>query len=162
MHNVPDWMSSRAGPFDLWPTGLGFEYFYGFLGGDADQWHTPIFENNVPIESEEQVKGSKHFAELMTDKAISWMRTQHSLAPTKPWLLYFATGLAHAPHHAPKDWIDKYKGQFDQGWTRCARRRSPARSSRASCRPARSSASDPSRSPPGTACRPTRSGSLRV
>jgi arylsulfatase A-like enzyme len=116
MHNVPDWMSSRAGPFDLWPTGLGFEYFYGFLGGDADQWHTPIFENNVAIESEEQVKGSKHFAELMTDKAISWMRTQHSLAPSKPWLLYFATGLAHAPHHAPKDWIAKYKGQFDQGW----------------------------------------------
>ena len=116
MHNVPDWMSSRAGPFDLWPTGLGFEYFYGFLGGDADQWHTPIFENNVPVESEEQTKGSKHFAELMTGKSIDWMRKQHSLAPTKPWMLYFATGLSHAPHHAPKEWIDKYKGQFDQGW----------------------------------------------
>jgi len=116
MHNVPDWMSSRAGPFDLWPTGLGFEYFYGFLGGDADQWHTPIFENNVPIESEEQTKGSKHFMELMTDKSIDWMRKQHALAPNKPWMLYFATGLAHAPHHAPKQWIDKYKGQFDQGW----------------------------------------------
>jgi arylsulfatase len=116
MHNVPDWMSSRAGPFDLWPTGLGFEYFYGFLGGDADQWHTPIFENNVPLESEEQTRGSKHFAELMADKAINWMQIQHSLAPSKPWMLYFATGLAHAPHHAPKDWIDKYKGQFDQGW----------------------------------------------
>ena len=73
MHNVPDWMSSRAGPFDLWPTGLGFEYFYGFVGGDADQWHTPIFENNVPIESEDQVRGSKHFAELMADKAITWL-----------------------------------------------------------------------------------------
>jgi arylsulfatase A-like enzyme len=118
MHNVPDWMSSRAGPFDLWPTGLGFEYFYGFLGGDADQWHTAIFENNVPVESEEQVHGSKHFAELMADKAITWMQTQHSVAPDKPWLLYFATGLAHAPHHAPKDWIAKYKGQFDQGWDR--------------------------------------------
>jgi arylsulfatase A-like enzyme len=116
MHNVPDWMSSRAGPFDLWPTGLGFEYFYGFIGGDADQWHTAIFENNVPIESEEQVHGSKHFAELMADKAITWMQSQHSVAPNKPWLLYFATGLAHAPHHAPKDWIAKYKGQFDQGW----------------------------------------------
>ena len=116
MHNVPDWMSSRAGPFDLWPTGLGFEYFYGFLGGDADQWHTPIFENNVPVESEEQVKGSKHFDELMADKAINWMRTQHALAPNKPWLLYYATGTAHAPHHAPKEWIDKYKGQFDQVW----------------------------------------------
>lgn len=116
MHNVPDWMSSQAGPFDLWPSGLGFEYFYGFLGGDADQWHTPIFENTVPIESEEQLHGSKHFVELMTDKAITWMRTQHTLTPDKPWLLYFATGTAHAPHHAPEEWITKYKGQFDQGW----------------------------------------------
>src|SRR5499427_830855 len=116
MHNVPDWMSSQAGPFDLWPSSLGFEYFYGFLGGDADQWHTPIFENTRPIESDAQVKGSKNFHQLMTDKAIEWMRTQHSLAPNKPWLLYFATGAAHAPHHAPKEWIDKYKGQFDQGW----------------------------------------------
>src|SRR5262247_3571574 len=116
MHNVPDWMSSQAGPFDLWPSSLGFEYFYGFLGGDADQWHTPIFENTRPIESEEQVHGSKQFTELMTDKAIEWMRLQHALAPNKPWLLYFATGAAHAPHHAPKEWIDKYKGQFDQGW----------------------------------------------
>ena len=116
MHNVPDWMSSQAGPFDLWPTGLGFEYFYGFLGGDADQWHTPIFENTRPVESDEQVHGSKHFDELMADKAISWMQMQHSVAPNKPWLLYYATGSAHAPHHAPKDWIAKYKGKFDQGW----------------------------------------------
>lgn len=115
-HNVPDWMSSQAGPFDLWPSGLGFEYFYGFLGGDADQWHTPIFENTRPVEAEEQVHGSKHFDELMADKAIAWMQMQHSLAPNKPWLLYYATGSAHAPHHAPKDWIAKYKGKFDQGW----------------------------------------------
>lgn len=115
-HNVPDWMSSQAGPFDLWPSGLGFEYFYGFLGGDADQWHTPIFENTRPVQSEEQVHGSKHFDELMADKAISWMQMQHSLTPNKPWLLYYATGSAHAPHHAPKDWIAKYKGKFDQGW----------------------------------------------
>ena len=115
-HNVPDWMSSQAGPFDLWPAGLGFEYFYGFLGGDADQWHTPIFENTRPVEAEEQVHGSKHFDELMADKAISWMQMQHSLAPNKPWLLYYATGSAHAPHHAPKDWIARYKGKFDQGW----------------------------------------------
>ena len=116
MHNVPDWMSSQAGPFDLWPTGLGFEYFYGFLGGDADQWHTPIFENTRPVECEEQTRGSKHFDELLADKAIDWMRMQHALAPNKPWLMYYATGSAHAPHHAPKDWIAKYKGKFDQGW----------------------------------------------
>jgi len=116
MHNVPDWMSSQAGPFDLWPSGLGFEYFYGFLGGDADQWHTPIFENTRPVESEEQVHGLKHFDELMADRAIAWMQMQHALAPTKPWLLYYASGSAHAPHHAPKDWIANYKGKFDQGW----------------------------------------------
>jgi len=116
MHNVPDWMSSQAGPFDLWPSGLGFEYFYGFLGGDADQWHTPIFENTRPIQSEEQVHGSKIFDQLMADKAIAWMQMQHALAPSKAWLLYYATGTAHAPHHAPKEWIAKYKGQFDQGW----------------------------------------------
>jgi arylsulfatase len=115
-HNIPDWMSSQAGPFDLWPVGLGFEYFYGFLGGDADQWHTPIYENTTPIESEEQLRGEKHFDELMADKAIAWMQMQHALAPTKPWLLYYASGSAHAPHHAPKDWIAKYKGKFDQGW----------------------------------------------
>src|SRR5262249_45998005 len=91
-------------------------YFYGFIGGDADQWHTPIFENTRPIESEEQVKGVKPFTELMTDKAIGWMRMQHAVAPSKPWLLYFATGSAHAPDQAPKEWIAKYSGQFDQGW----------------------------------------------
>jgi arylsulfatase len=115
MHNVPDWMSSQAGPFDLWPTGLGFEYFYGFLGGDSDQWHPALYENTKPIEP--------YFGDPayildrdLADKAIAWMRTQHALAPNKPWLLYYATGTAHAPHHAPKDWIAKYKGQFDQGW----------------------------------------------
>lgn len=116
MHNVPDWMSSRAGPFDLWPTSLGFEYFYGFLGGDADQWHTPIFENTQPIEAEEQLHGLKHFDELLADKAIDWLRMQRAIAPSKPWLLYYATGSAHAPHHSPKEWIDKYRGRFDQGW----------------------------------------------
>src|SRR5262249_36081764 len=71
MHSVPHWVASQAGRFDLWPSSLGFEYFYGFLGGDADQWHTPIFENTRPIESDEQVKGSKNFHQLMTNKAIS-------------------------------------------------------------------------------------------
>src|SRR5215472_1626443 len=116
MHNVPDWMSSQAGPFDLWPNGLGFEYFYGFIGGDSDQWHPALYENTRPIEAQEQVHGAKIFDELLADKAIEWMRTQHALAPSRPWLLYYATGTAHAPHHAPKEWIAKYKGQFDQGW----------------------------------------------
>src|SRR3974390_3070294 len=115
MHNVPDWMSSKAGPFDLWPNGLGFEYFYGFIGGDSDQWHPALYENTTPIEPYFGKPDSILDVDL-ADKAITWMRMQHALAPSKPWLLYYATGTAHAPHHAPKDWIPKYKGQFDQGW----------------------------------------------
>jgi len=114
MHNVPDWMSSQAGPFDLWPNGLGFEYFYGFLGGDSDQWHPALYENTKPIEP--YFGNPNYILDVdLADKAIAWMRMQHALAPNKPWLLYYATGTAHAPHHAPKDWIAKYKGQFDQG-----------------------------------------------
>jgi len=115
MHNVPDWMSSQAGPFDLWPAGLGFEYFYGFLGGDTDQWHPALYENTTPIEP---YLGNPNYIldHDLADKSITWMRMQHALAPNKPWFLYYATGTAHAPHHAPKDWIAKYKGQFDLGW----------------------------------------------
>jgi arylsulfatase A-like enzyme len=116
-HNVPDWQSSQVGPFDLWPTALGFEYFYGFIGGDTDQWHSAVFEGTKPIEAEEQHgPNPKHFDELLADKAIGWIRQQHSLAPDKPFFAYYAPGLTHAPHHAPKEWIAKFKGQFDQGW----------------------------------------------
>lgn len=115
MHNVPDWMSSQVGPFDLWPIGLGFEHFYGFIGGDSDQWHPALYENTKPIEP--YLDDPSYILDRdLADKAIAWMRMQHALAPAKPWLLYYATGTAHAPHHAPKDWIAKYKGQFDQGW----------------------------------------------
>jgi arylsulfatase A-like enzyme len=115
MHNVPDWMSSQAGPFDLWPSGLGFEYFYGFIGGDTDQWHPALYENTMPIEP---YLGHPDYIldHDLADKAIAWMLMQHALAPSKPWFLYYATGTAHAPHQAPKEWIAKYKGQFDQGW----------------------------------------------
>jgi len=117
MHNVPDWMSSQAGPFDLWPSGLGFEYFYGFLGGDTDQWHPALFENTRPIEPGPYLGNPNYILDHdLADKAISWVRMQHAVAPKKPWFMYYATGTAHAPHHAPKDWIAKYKGQFDQGW----------------------------------------------
>ena len=110
-------VSSQAGPFDLWPSGLGFEYFYGFLGGDTDQWHPALYENTRPIEPGPYTGNPNYILDHdLADKAIAWMRMQHALAPNKPWLLYYATGTAHAPHHAPKDWIAKYKGQFDQGW----------------------------------------------
>ena len=91
MHNVPDWMSSQAGPFDLWPNGLGFEYFYGFLGGDSDQWHPALFENTKPIEP--YFGDPTYILDVdLADKAIGWMRMQQALAPNKPWLLYYATG----------------------------------------------------------------------
>jgi arylsulfatase len=114
-HNVPDWHGSQAGPFDLWPTGLGFEYFYGFIGGDTSQWNPAIIENIKPIEPPHDAK-NYFFDDDMADHAIDRIRMLDSVAPQKPWLVYYATGTAHAPHHAPKDWIAKYKGNFDQGW----------------------------------------------
>jgi arylsulfatase len=115
MHNVPDWMSSQAGPFDLWPTGLGFEYFYGFIGGDSDQWHPALYRNTTPVEP--YMGKPDYILDVdLADDALRYVRMQHAVAPEKPWFVYYCTGTAHAPHHAPKDWIAKYKGQFDQGW----------------------------------------------
>lgn len=114
-HNVPDWHTSQAGPFDLWPVGLGFEYFYGFVGGDTSQWNPAIVENTRPVEPPEN-DPTYNFDEDMADRAINWIRMQNAVAPNKPFFCYYATGTAHAPHHAPKDWIAKFKGQFDQGW----------------------------------------------
>ena len=114
-HNVPDWMTSQAGPFDLWPTGLGFEYFYGFIGGDTSQWSPALFEGTKPIEPPHDAK-NYFFDNDMADHVIDWIRMQHATAPNKPFLAYYATGTAHAPHHAPPEWIAKFKGQFDQGW----------------------------------------------
>ncbi len=114
-HNVPDWQTSQAGPFDLWPTGLGFEYFYGFIGGDTSQWNPALFENTKPIEPPHDAK-DYFFDKDMADHTIQWIRMQHATAPGKPFLAYYAPGTAHAPHHAPKEWIAKFKGKFDQGW----------------------------------------------
>jgi arylsulfatase len=116
-HNVPDWHTSQAGPFDLWPTGLGFEHFYGFLGGDMNQWNSALFDGTKPVEPEEQRPGKlTHLDQLLADRAINWIRMQNAMAPDKPFFVYYSPGIAHAPHHAPKDWIAKFKGQFDQGW----------------------------------------------
>lgn len=114
-HNVPDWQTSRAGPFNLWPTGLGFEYFFGFLGGDAHQFRPPIYENTVPIEPY-LGKEDYHLDKDMSDRAIGWIRTQKSVWPNKPFFAYYTPGTAHAPHHAPQEWLDKFKGKFDHGW----------------------------------------------
>ena len=113
-HNVPDWQSSQAGPFDLWPTGLGFEQFFGFIGGDTSQFTPAIFDGTKPIEPPNTE--DYHLDEDMADRAINYIREQHALAPEKPFFVYYAPGTSHAPHHAPQEWIDKFKGQFDQGW----------------------------------------------
>lgn len=114
-HNVPDWHTSQAGPFDLWPVGLGFEYFYGFVGGDTSQWNPAIVENTRPVEPPAD-DPDYNFDEDMADRAINWIRMQNAVAPNKPFFCYYATGTAHAPHHCPQDWIAKFDGQFDQGW----------------------------------------------
>ena len=114
-HNVPDWHTSQAGPFDLWPGGLGFEYFYGFVGGDTNQWAPALVENTRPIEPPTD-DPDYNFDEDMADRAINWIQMQHAVAPNKPFFCYYATGTAHAPHHAPKEWIAKFDGKFDQGW----------------------------------------------
>ncbi len=114
-HNVPDWHSSQAGPFDLWPTGLGFEDFFGFIGGDTSQFTPAIFEGTKPVEPPVDDE-NYHLDEDMANRAIDYIRQQNALAPDKPFFVYYAPGTSHAPHHAPKEWIDKFKGKFDHGW----------------------------------------------
>lgn len=115
-HNTPDWESSVAGPFDRWPTGMGFDYFYGFIGGETNQYYPVIFENTVAVEPNKSPEEGYHFLTDMTDRAINWIHYGKSVAPQKPFFCYFAPGCAHAPHHSPKAWKDKFKGKFDAGW----------------------------------------------
>ncbi len=116
-HEVPVWQTSSAGPFDAWPTsGGGFEYFYGFIGGEAHQWYPSLYEGTIPIEINQTPEEGYHLVPDMTNKAIDWIGQQKALMPDKPFFVYFAPGATHAPHHVPKEWADKYKGKFDQGW----------------------------------------------
>jgi len=116
-HEVPVWQTSPAGPFDAWPTGGGgFEYFYGFIGGEAHQWYPSLYEGTSPVEVKKTPEEGYHLVEDMTEKAINWIGQEKALMPDKPFFVYFAPGATHAPHHVPKEWADKYKGKFDQGW----------------------------------------------
>ncbi len=117
-HEVPVWQTSPLGPFDHWPTGSGggFEYFYGFIGGETNQWYPALYEGTTPIEPDKTPEEGYHLTDDMTTKAIKWIRQQKALMPDKPFFTYFAPGATHAPHHVPKEWADKYKGKFDQGW----------------------------------------------
>ncbi|MBO9572052.1 MAG: sulfatase-like hydrolase/transferase [Chitinophagaceae bacterium] len=110
--NNPDDYTA-AGPFNRYPTGRGFEHFYGFLGGATDQFHPQLVEENNPVNIE---PNTKHLNELLADKAISYIANQKSANPEKPFFLYLAPGATHAPHHVPQNWINKYKGKFDGGW----------------------------------------------
>jgi arylsulfatase A-like enzyme len=116
-HEVPVWQTSPAGPFTAWPTGGGgFEYFYGFIGGENNQWDPALYEGTTPIEPPKTPAEGYHLTEDLTDKAINWARQQKALLPDKPFFMYFAPGATHAPHHVPPEWIEKYKGKFAHGW----------------------------------------------
>ena len=115
-HNTPATETTAMGPFTLWPTGegIGFDYFYGFLAGETSQWEPRLYENFNPIEPPHDEK--YHLSEDMADKAITWMRKHRAFSPDKPFFMYWAPGAAHGPHHIFKEWADKYKGKFDDGW----------------------------------------------
>jgi arylsulfatase len=113
-HEVPTWETSPIGPYDRWPTGSGFEKFYGFIGGETNQWQPALYDGTTPIEPPKDP--GYHLTEDLARQCTQWIRQQKALAPDKPFFVYFAPGATHAPHHVPREWADKYKGRFDQGW----------------------------------------------
>lgn len=113
-HETPPWEVSASGPYDRWPTHSGFDKFYGFIGGETNQWAPAIFDGTIRVEHKRVP--NYHFTTDMTDQAIGWIKAQQSLTPDKPFFVYYAPGATHAPHHVPKEYIEKYKGKFDQGW----------------------------------------------
>jgi arylsulfatase len=115
-HNTPEPDISPAGPFDRWPTGLGFEYFYGFNQGETHQYYPVLYRNTTPVIPPKSPEQGYHFTVDMTDETIHWINNVNAADPDKPWFAYFSTGAIHAPHHAPQEWRDKFKGKFDHGW----------------------------------------------
>jgi len=113
-HETPVWEISPSGPFTRWPNYIGFDEFYGFMGGETNQWAPALYHNLNRVETPDDP--DYHFMNDMATKAIDWMRFQHALTPDKPFFVYFAPGAVHAPHHVPKSYIDKQKGKFDEGW----------------------------------------------
>ena len=113
-HETAAWETSVSGPYDRWPTHQGFDKFYGFIGGETNQWAPYLFDGVAPVELPDDPK--YHFLTDMTDKAIAWIDFQKAITPDKPFFVYFAPGATHAPHHVPEEWIAKWKGRFDQGW----------------------------------------------
>ena len=113
-HETAAWETSISGPYDRWPTHQGFDKFYGFIGGETDQWYPLVYDGVTRVSPPEM--DDYHFTTDMTNQAIGWVKAQQSMTPDKPFFVYFATGAVHAPHHVPKQWSDKYKGKFDKGW----------------------------------------------
>ena len=113
-HETAPWETSVSGPFFRWPTNSGFDKFYGFIGGETNQWDPVIYDGVTKVEREDDP--DYHFTTDMTDQAVSWVRFQQAMTPDKPFFVYYAPGAAHAPHHAPEEWRDKYKGRFAAGW----------------------------------------------
>ncbi len=113
-HETAAWETSVSGPFDRWPTHQGFDKFYGFIGGETDQWAPLIYDGVKKVNPPKM--DNYHFTTDMTNQAIQWMKAQQSMTPDKPFFIYYATGAVHAPHHVSKEWSDKYKGKFDKGW----------------------------------------------
>jgi arylsulfatase A-like enzyme len=113
-HEAAAWEVSPSGPTDRWPTRSGFDKFYGFIGGETNQWAPLVYDGMVQVEVPHDP--NYHFTTDMTNQAINWMRFQKSLTPNKPFFIYFAPGATHAPHQVTKEWIEKYKGRFDEGW----------------------------------------------
>ena len=115
-HNTPEEQITSKGPFDYWPTGYGFEYFYGFLAGEASQYEPEMVRNTTPVSHHEIARKGYHLTEDIAEDAIKWLREQQAYAPDKPFLMYWAPGASHGPHQVMKEWADKYKGKFDDGW----------------------------------------------
>lgn len=115
-HEVPIWEVSPIGPFNQWPTGSGFEHFYGFVGGEANQYYPGLYEGTKAIEPPRSPEEGYTLNDDLADRAVTWIRQQKALAPDKPFFVYYAPGATHAPHHVPAEWSDKYKGRFDAGW----------------------------------------------
>jgi arylsulfatase len=117
-HNIADWETSISGPFDRWPNMQGFDHFYGFVGGEANQWQPALYDNATPVEMEVPKGRESNYTlnEHLANKAIDYMHKQKSITPDRPFFIYYAPGATHAPHHVPQEWMDKFKGKFDQGW----------------------------------------------
>ncbi len=136
-HEVPVWQSSPMGPFDAWPSGGGgFETFYGFIGGENNQWDPALYDGTTPVEPPATAEEGYHLTEDLADRAVSWVRQQKALMPDKPFFVYFAPGATHAPHHVPKEWADRYAGRV---------RRRLGRAARAHLRPAEGAGGHPGR-----------------